>query len=180
MYRVEMQVPDGAKATSPNPLLVALVELPDGTVSNFWNAEFGLLLSMTPSPEWIFGPEPVGPGSENGTVLNSTFVIPPLMPAFPPLASEYYVRVEPAPVMGPYAMDIDAISVNVDDQPVYRFTCPPDTLCPPPHEMVKIDPVLMGEGEHTISIEVLGSEPSFVMVGIVRVPPWDDPMVRRP
>jgi hypothetical protein len=70
-------------------------------------------------------------------------------------------------------MHIDEISVRIDDHLAYKFECPADSLCPPPFERVIIDDDLMGEGEHAISIEVLGSGPSFALVGIERDLSWE-------
>jgi hypothetical protein len=169
VYKVTALLGAEAHFTTPNPLLVALVTLPDGTVSSFLKAHFGVVTVVPPPPPpvvWAFGPLTVGPGSPNGTRVDSTFVIPPPMPPFPPEGDLYYVRVEPAPVMGPYPMYIDEIRVILDNEVVYKFQCPPDTLCPAPLEKVVIDPALTGQGEHAISIRVSGSERSFVLVGI--------------
>lgn len=178
VYRVAMIPPPGSRATSSNPLLVALVELPDGKVSSYFGAGFGLVFTVEPPPAWVFGPVPVGPASPNGTKVDSTFVIPTPMPPFPPIAETYYVRIEPPPVMDPrtgvYPMDIDRVTVSIDKQTVYHLECPPDTLCPPRFDMVPIDPSLVGEGEHAISIEVLGSDRSFLMVGVMRGRPKDE------
>ncbi len=68
--------------------------------------------------------------------------------------------------MGPYPMWIDKVSVLIDGQGVYKFECPPDSLCNPPADRLPLDPALTGEGEHTIKIEVLGVEMSWVNVSI--------------
>ena len=172
VYEVRVLLPPDARPTTSNPLLVALVELPDGKVSSFLSAHFGLALyAPPPPPDWIFGPVPVGPAFE--TRVDSTFMVPPPMPPFPPEGEMYYVRVEPPPVMGPYPMFIDKVTVTIDNEVVFKFECPPDTLCPVRRERVPIDPALMEEGEHAISIEVLGSELTFVLVGVERDFPWD-------
>lgn len=171
VYRVEALVPPDAKLSTPNPLLVVLAALPDGTVGSFLHGHFGVILvAPPPLPVWVFGPVPVGPASAFGTRVDSTFVIPTPMPPFPPEGECYYVRVEAPIVRGSYPMFIDRIAVAIDDQIVYRFACPPDSSCRPPCANLQIDPALMGAGEHAISIEVLGSELSFVFVGIEKRP----------
>lgn len=166
VHRVEALLPPGAAPTTPNPLLVALVVLPDGTVSSFLKAHFGVSPLLPPPPEFVFGPVPVGPASPNGTRVDSTFTIGPPMPPFPPQGDLYYVRIEPPPVMGPLPMFIGKIAVTLDGQVVYKFECPPDTLCPAFFDRVPIDPALTVPGEHEISIGVMGSEFSFLLVGI--------------
>lgn len=167
VYKIEALLLTGLRPTTPNPLLVALVKLPDGTVSSFLGAHFGVAaVAPPPPPVWVFGPVPVGPASPFRTRVDSTFAIPPPMPPFPPEGDIYYVRVEPPPVLGPYPMFINQVTVTIDNRTVYKFECHPDTLCPPRFERIAIDPALTGEGEHKISIEVLGSELTFLLVGI--------------
>ncbi len=177
VYKVGALLPPDTQFTTPNPLLVALVQLPDGKVSSFLNAHFGVIGVVPPPPPpptvMVFGFLPVGPGSSYGTRVDSTFVIPPPMPPFPPEGDIYYVRVEPPPIMGPVPVFIDEITVTIDNQVVYKFECPPDTLCPAPFDKLPIDPALTGEGEHAISIEVLGKERSFVLVGIEHGVWWE-------
>ncbi len=166
-----------ARFTTPNPLLVTLVELPDGNVSKFLDAHFGVAGVVPPPPpppaDFVFGPVPVGPGSGFGTELDSTFVIPPPMPPFPPNGVLYFLRVEAPAIASPFPMYIDEIAVSIDGQLVYKFDCPPDSLCPPPFDRMIIDSALMGEGEHAISIRVLGSEMAFEFVSIERDSSWE-------
>jgi len=168
VYKVTMLADPWARLTTPNPLLVTLVGLPDGTVSSFLEAHFGVagFVPPPPQPQPVFGPVPVGPGSWLGTRVDTTFVIPPPMPPFPPEGNIYYLRVEPPAVMGPYPMWIDKVTVLIDGQGVYKFDCPGDSLCFPPADRLPLDPALTGDGEHTILIEVLGSEMSWVDVSI--------------
>jgi hypothetical protein len=173
VYRITVLVDPWARLTTPNPLLVTLVELPDGTVSSFLDAHFGVGGLIPPRPQPVFGPVPVGPGSSMGTRVDSTFVIPPPMPPFPPEGNVYYLRVEPPAIMGPYPMWIDEVKVFIDGQGVYKFDCPTDSLCFPPADRLALDPALTGEGEHAISIEVLGSELSYVLVSVEHEPWWD-------
>ena len=65
----------------------------------------------------------------------------------------------------------------IDGQGVYKFNCRPDTLnslCPPPADLVPIDPALTAPGEHAISIKVAGSEQAFLYVSVERAG-WADP-----
>lgn len=172
VYKVTALTRAWVRFTTANPLLVTLVELPDGTVSSFLEAHFGVTGGILPPPEpgVVFGPAPVGPGSPLGTRVDSTFVVPPAMPPFPPVGNVYYLRVEPPMVAGPYPVWIEKVSVWIDGRGVYKFDCPPDSLCFPPVDWLPLDSVLTTEGQHTISIEALGKESSFVLVSIEHAP----------
>ncbi|MGD8415359.1 MAG: SdrD B-like domain-containing protein, partial [Candidatus Latescibacterota bacterium] len=115
--------------TTSNPLIVTLVELPDGTVSDFERADFGFQVEgPIPPGAAIFGPVHVGPGSPNGTELDSTFVVPLF---FAPV--EFFLVVAPPPILGPLPIRIDSASVAIDGQTVWEFVCEyPDTIdCAP-------------------------------------------------
>jgi hypothetical protein len=175
VFRVAVLVDPWVRFTTSNPLLVTLVELPDGNVSRFLDAHFGVAGLIPPPPsDAVFGPLEVGPASPFGTEVDSTFVIGPPMPPFPPEGDAYFIRVEPPMVMGPYAMYIDQISVMIDGQGVYKFDCQADSLCPPPADRLLIDPALTTPGEHAIAIKVSGSEQAFVYVSVERAG-WSDP-----
>ena len=175
VYRITALIDPWVRFTTSNPLLVTLVELPDGRVSSFLEAHFGVAGMIPPPPSYaVFGPIEVGPASPFGTEVDSTFVIGPPMPPFPPEGDVYYIRVEPPVMMGPYATYIDEVSVTIDGQGVYKFDCPSDTLCPPPMDMLLIDPALTAPGEHAITIKVTGSELAFVYVSVEHAA-WSEP-----
>jgi hypothetical protein len=175
VYRITVLVDPWVRFTTSNPLFVTLVELADGRVSRFLDAHFGVADVIPPPPPYAaFGPIEVGPASPFGIEVDSTFVIGPPMPPFPPEGDVYYIRVEPPAVMGPYAMFVDEISVIIDGQGVYKFDCPADSLCPPPADLVPIDPSLTVPGEHTIAIRATGSEQTFVYVSVERAG-WANP-----
>lgn len=174
VYRITAFPCERIRFTTANPLLVTLVELPGGGVSSFLEAHFGVAGIINPPSYPVFGPIGVGPASPFGTTVDSTFVIPTPMPPFPPQGDVYYIRVEPPAVMGPYPMYIQEVSVMIDGQGVYKFRCPPDSLCPPPADLLPIDPALTGQGEHTIWIKVSGSEQSFMYVSVEHAG-WSDP-----
>jgi hypothetical protein len=175
VYRIKVLVDPWVRFTTSNPLLVTLVELPDGRVSSFLEAHFGVAGIIPPPPSYaVFGPIEVGPASPFGIVVDSTFVIGPPMPPFPPEGDVYYIRVEPPIVMGPYAMWIYEVSISIDGQGVYKFDCPTDSLCPPPADLLLIDPSLTTPGEHAIAIKVTGSEQAFVYVSVEHAG-WSDP-----
>jgi hypothetical protein len=182
VYRITVLVDPRVRLTTSNPLLVTLVELPDGRVSRFFDAHFGVAGIIPPPPSYaVFGPLEVGPASPFGMEVDSTFVIGPPMPPFPPEGDVYYIRVEPPMVMGPYAMYVDEVSVTIDGQGVYKFHCPADTLCPPPSDRLLIDPSLTAPGEHAIAIKVTGSDQTFVYVSVEHAR-WSEPgsQVKRP
>ncbi len=157
----------GMRFTTPNPILVTLIELPDGRVSRFTEADFGTT-ALVPPIERVFGPVPVGPGSELGTHVDSSFVVHPPMPTDLPRRYLWYVRVEPPMLMGPQPIYINQASVSIDEQLVFKFECRSDSLCFPPFARVLLEPPGLGEGEHTISIDVLGNERSFLLISVER------------
>jgi hypothetical protein len=157
----------GMSFTSPNPILVTLVELPDGTVSSFTDADFGTT-PLYPPIERFFGPAPVGPGSELGTHVDSSFVVPPPVPTDLPRPHNYFVRVEPPMLMGPRPIYITEADVSIDGQSVFEFECRGDSLCLPPVARVLLEPPGLAEGEHMICIDVLGSEGSFLLISVER------------
>ena len=176
IYRIMVLLDPWVRFTTSNPLLVTLVELPDGTVGSFLDAHFGVAGIIPPPPPGyaVFGPIEVGPASPFGTEVDTTLVIGPPMPPFPPEGDVYYIRVEPPAVMGPYPIYIDEVTVRIDGQGVYKFDCPPDSLCPAPADLVLIDPALTGAGEHAISIKVTGNEFAFLYVSVEHAG-WSEP-----
>jgi hypothetical protein len=153
------------RPTTPNPLLVTLVELPDGTVSDFEGANFGFLVGPLPPGEPIFGPVDVGPGSPKGTVLDTTFVVPLF---FAPV--EFFLVVTPPPILGPFPMRIDKADVAIDGTTVWEFVCErPDTFSCMPWAKVPLDLHLPRTDnlERHIRITTEGDEWSFLMYSVV-------------
>lgn len=153
------------RPTTPNPLIVTLVELPDGTVSDFDGADFGFLVGSQPPGAAIFGPVNVGPGSPIGTVLDTTFVVPLF---FAPV--EFFLVVTPPPILGPFPMKIDRAEVTIDGTTVWEFVCePPDTLMCMPGAKVPLDLYLTHSDdlERHIRITTEGEERSFLMYSII-------------
>lgn len=147
------------RPTTPNPLIVTLVELPDSTVTGFDGAHFGFLGAPLPPQALIFGPVPVGPASPLGAELDSTFVVPDF---FAPV--DLFLRVIPSPILGPLRMHVDEASVAINDTIVWTFVCEtPDSICMPAAKVL-LDPAL--HGENTISIRVLGDPRSFLLFSI--------------
>jgi len=175
VYRITALLDPWVRFTTSNPLLVTLVGLPDGTVSSFLDAHFGVAGIIPPPPPYaVFGPLEVGPASPFGTEVDTTLVIGPPMPPFPPEGDVYYIRVEPPAVMGPYPIWIDEVTVRIDGQGVYKFDCPADSLCNAPADLLLIDPALTGPGEHAISIKVTGNESAFLYVSVEHAG-WSEP-----
>jgi len=153
------------RPTTPNPLVVTLVELDDGTVSDFEHADFGFHFAVPPIPTLVFGPVDVGPGSPNGTVLDTTFSVPLF---FAPV--NFYLLVYPPPIAGPLPLRIDRAEVVIDDATVWDFVCvPPDTLLCAPMAKVPLNLYLDGNDnlERHIRITTEGDERSFLTYSIV-------------
>ncbi len=168
VYRAEAKADPNVKMrpTTPDPLVVTLVELPDGTVSDFEGADFGFLVGSLPPPGApIFGPVDVGPGSSNGTVLDTTFAVPLF---FAPV--EFFLVIAPPPILGPFPMRIDRADVAIDATTVWEFVCePPDTLLCVPGAKVPLDLYLPRTDnlERHIRITTEGDERSFLIYSIV-------------
>jgi len=147
------------KPTSPNPLIVTLVELPDSSVSGFDDADFGFQGGPMPPNPSIFGPVPVGPGSPLGAEFDSTFVIPEF---FHPV--DLFLKVVPPPLMAPMRVCVDTAYVAINDEVVWRFVEDlKDPLCMPWARML-LDEELHGENE--ISIRVTGDPKAFLFFSI--------------
>jgi hypothetical protein len=161
VYTAHAKLGNQMHPTTPNPLIVTLVELPDGTVASLEGVNFGFAVEHPPPPSArIFGPVPVGPGSPFGTELDSTFVVPDFFAAV-----DLFLRVVPPPLLGPFPVHIDEAAVRINDMVVWEFVCPtPDSLCAPA-DWLLLDPALLGR-ENTIHIQVLGNDQSFLMFSI--------------
>jgi len=153
--------------TTPNPLIVALVRLPDGSVTQLEGVNFGFTAPEPPPPPppvpWpIFGPVDVGPGSFIGTVLDTVFHVPDFFAAV-----DLFLVVTPPPILGPFPIQIDEATVKINDDTVWNFVCEPDTICTP-YARILLDPPPAG-WENTIHIETFGDERSFLMYSIEAV-----------
>ncbi len=77
VYKVTMLADQWARLTTPNPLLVTLVGLPDGTVSSFLEAHFGVAGSSrrprSPNPCSVPFPSVRDPGWEREWTRRSSF-----------------------------------------------------------------------------------------------------------
>lgn len=159
VYRVTAHGFGDMQPTTPNPLIISLVERPDSGVTSFDKAHFGFLGALPPPPATIFGPIPVGPGSPSGTEFDSTFVIPDFFAAV-----DLFLNVIPPPFLGPFPLHIDEATVAINDVPVWEFVCePPDSVCVP-SARVLLNPEL--HGENAISIRVFGDPMSFLLFSI--------------
>jgi hypothetical protein len=176
VYTVHATLPPvqtAATPTTPNPLLVTLVKLPDGTVSNFDKAHFGFFAGPPPiPPELLFGPVMVGPMSQYGTKLDSSFTSGRPKDEY---IYDYFLSVVAPPIASPIRMRIDSINVRINDHLVYDFHCPivnPDSMfvCEPDYGRMKLDEGIVQFGENKISIEVIGSDHALVTFIVDRVP----------
>jgi hypothetical protein len=156
------------RPTTPNPLVITLVELPDGTVSDFDKADFGFMLAPPPPPPPgvpVFGPVDVGPGSMIGTVLDTTFVVPAFCAPV-----EFFLVVSPPPILAPYPIWIDMASVEIDSMVVWEFVCDhTDTLSCLPSAKVPLDLSLPGSDDMERNIRIIteGNDWSFLMYSII-------------
>jgi hypothetical protein len=118
---------DQWEITSSNPLLVTLVQGPDGIVHDFYGANFGLYPLFQPGGETLFGPVLVGPRSMYGTLLDSTFVD---TPSILPVIHSYYLEVTYPPFGGPALGIVDTASAWVNGVQVFSFSRPepPDSI----------------------------------------------------
>ena len=161
VYTIKADGVGDMQPTTPNPLIVPLVELPDGTVTGFDDAYFGFLGAPLPPQGLIFGPVPVGPASRFGTEFVSTFVVPDFFAAV-----DLFLKVVPPPMPGAFRLriDIDEASVAINDVTIWEFTCEaPDSVCMPATKVL-LDPAL--QGANTIRIKVLGDPRSFLLFSI--------------
>ena len=165
VYTVRAHPSPGMQSTTPNPLLVTLVRLPDGTVSGLEGVIFGFSVEEPPPPVPmpIFGPVAVGPASPNGTELDSTFTVPDFFAAV-----DLFLRVAPPPLMGPLPIHIDEAVVDINGTTVWEYVCPPDSGTCEPRARVLLDPALVGH-ENAIHIRAVGDERSFLMFSIEAV-----------
>jgi hypothetical protein len=154
--------------TTTNPLLVTLVEGPDGRVQSFLEAHFGLFLLHPPPPENLFGPIIVGPFSPFGTLLDSTFVNPP---SLMPVEYTYYLDVMLPPYMGPYIGIVDTASAWISDEQVFGYNRfdPPDTVLFEPRTVVLPDG-LVEIGENTIRLFTDGTGEAALMWRVYKKP----------
>lgn len=155
------------RLTTSNPLVVTLIELADGSVSHFDGADFGYVVGIPPQPGMpVFGPVDVGPGSSNGTVFETTFIVPNF---FAPV--NFYLIVTPPPIVGPLPLRIDKASVEIDGVPVWDFECmPTDSITCEPHPVripVDLYPQRNDTMERKIRITTEGDAHSFLMYSIV-------------
>jgi hypothetical protein len=164
VYQVTALAPPGAKCTTENPLLVTLIELPDGTIARFERAHFGLSMLLPPI-ERIFGPVGVGPATTNGTEIDTSFVV---FDRDPPLPKLYFLRIEPPLTFRAVPMWLDEAEVWLNDEMVFKFDCPADSLCYPPSIRTLIEPGIKIEGENRFRARVTGNEELMLFMSIER------------
>ncbi len=167
VYQVTAMGMPGAKVTTDNPLLVTLVEHPDGTVSRFDRAHFGFSMLIPPIAR-IFGPVGVGPASPNGTELDTTFVV---MDPDPPLPKLYFLRIEPPMTFRYVPMWVDEAEVWLNEELIFKFNCPADSLCYPPAVYTLIEQGIKPDGENRFRARVTGNEDLMLFMSIERKNP---------
>jgi hypothetical protein len=167
VYKVFVEAsPQYWEVTSPNPLLVTLIEGPDGEVQDFFGANFGLYPLYPPPPDNLFGPILVGPASPYGTLVDSTFTNPP---SVLPVVFHYYLEVMEPPWEGPYPVVVDSASAWINDVLVYEYSksTPPDTIAFTP-KTIRLRDNLVHGGENKIRLFTDGPGRSALMWRIYR------------
>jgi len=159
--------PDRWEVTSPNPLLVTLVEGPDGDVKDFYGADFGLFPKGISSERTLFGPILIGPASNFGALLDTTFVDPISML---PIVFTYYLQVAPPPIMVPWPIVIDSAAVWINDEQVFSFNSemPPDTIFVP--QLIELEYGVVQTGENDIRLYTDGNEYAMLYFRVFRRP----------
>jgi hypothetical protein len=170
LYTVEALPRPEWRSTTPNPLLVTLIELPDGRVDHFTHAHFGFDNVPAPEAEVLFGPLPVGPMSPHGGWADTSFVVHEV-----DCTSRYFLNVVPPPILGPWPMIIDTAEVWINQELVFLYICPRDvgidtlSYCPPPLARPLLEPGgLIQEGENTITMHVVGNEWAVLLFSVER------------
>lgn len=160
---------EGWVVTSTNPLLITLVEGPDGKVQDFFGANFGLFPIEPPVPGNLFGPIMVGPLSRHGTLVDSVFINPP---SVLPVIHKYYLDVmEPPFGIGPFLGVIDSASAWINDELVFEYvrTLPPDSTYFRP-QTIELPDGLVKLGENTIRLLTTGNEHAVLMWRVYKEP----------
>jgi hypothetical protein len=169
VYKVWVHAPDNRwEITSPNPLLVTLLQGTDGKVQDFYGANFGLYPLFQPGEETLFGPVLVGPVSPFGTLLDSTFIDPP---SVLPVVQYYYLEVAFPLFAWPIPGVIDTASAWVNDIQVFSYGSPepPDSIVFMPG-VIKLPDGLVHYGENKIRLFADGDEHSALMYRVFKKP----------
>lgn len=169
VYKVFVSaVQDNWEVTSANPLLVTLVEGPDGRIQSFLKANFGLFPLEPPIPGNLFGPILIGPFSPFGTLLDSTFTNPP---SILPVVFKYYLDVMEPPFDRAYPGVIDSASAWINGELVFDYgrIPPPDTVYSAP-VTVLLPEGLVQVGENSIRLFTDGDAGSALMWRVYRKP----------
>jgi hypothetical protein len=167
VYRVAANPTDTRvwEPTSPNPLIVTLVEGPDGNVQPFPHADFGFFQPGPPDPlVRVFGPLGVGPGSETGTRADTSFVHDDL------LAHEWSLDVMPPLTIAPWPMAVSHAHVTINHVVVWTFDCSNDSLPCLPMGKFRIPARLIGQGLNSLEIVTEGDERTLLFYSILRSP----------
>ena len=177
VYKVFVAAPeDQWEVTSTNPLLVTLVEGPDGSVQSFLRANFGLFPLTVTIAERLFGPIPIGPASRlYGVSLDSTFVNPPSQLT---VVYHYYLEVmEPISPIGPWGIPgvVDSASAWINDAQVFAYhrPAPPDTIWRPylfDRQVIELPASLVRIGENGIRLFTDGDDDAALLWCVYRTP----------
>jgi hypothetical protein len=156
------------EVTSANPLLVTLVEEPDGSVQSFLGAHFGLFPMHPPVPDNLFGPIMTGPLSPFGTVLDTVFTNPA---TYTPVQYNYYLDVMEPPFAFPSCGIVDSASAWINDELVFEYhrIYDPDTAYFAP-TTVELPDSLVPYGENRILLTTYGNRDAVLMWRVYREP----------
>jgi hypothetical protein len=168
VHKIEVLNPPHWVSTTPNPMIITLVEAPSGVIP-IENVDFGFYAADTIPPP-VFGPVPVGPGSPNDTLYTGSF---DGVHSYGPLDGYVLdVMVPPilSPVGSPILMRIDEAKVWINQTLVYRFWCEAGQDVCFPGLLVNIPAGIVVPGQNSIRIEVQGSDRAFLIFSILRRP----------
>lgn len=158
IYRITAAVPPGWVATTSNPVLVTLT----GDQENLLGVIFGMFNPQAPPPEYtLFGPIYVGPGSDTGRELETSFPVPvdSLADTLATNVADYALEVAYPPIMAPFPAAYDSARVVINGEIVYDYVNTGDPTFRDPIPGVFILPEgLLHAGDNTIYIRVDGGE----------------------
>ncbi|MBN1165198.1 MAG: hypothetical protein JXB45_11510 [Candidatus Krumholzibacteriota bacterium] len=159
---------EGWEFTTPHPLLITLVQGPDGKVQAFYEAHFGLFPLNPPPPDNIFGPVTVGPFMPVGTLLDSTFIVEPSILT---VVFHYYLDVMEPPFLFPQLGVVDSAAAWINDEMVFSYHREDmvDSLCFP-YQTVRLPEELIKIGENSIRLFTDGNEYAALMWRVYRKP----------
>lgn len=174
IYKVVVSAKPDWVATTSNPLLVTLVEDPNGGVASFEAANFGFFDPNPPNPLQLFQDD-VGPGV-GITEVDTVFVNPPIdsITMEVALAPRYTLTVARPVFIRETPQYVDNAWVWINGTVVWEFACDrppllPGQDCAPDYWMrFELPDDLVSFGVNTIRIVVEGGAETFLFFAVER------------